>query len=90
MLDHEIYDVVLSRAKEVLEENVIGNVYAYKDYHHYHFWIQHPTMGNFHYKVRYVDEVPWDVLSGDRIANIVMRWHKECTFNAIFKVRSNP
>ena len=90
MLDHEIYDVVKNRLKTVLEENVIGNVFVEMDDHNYYIWIQHPKMGNFRYTIEAVDTIDWNNLSGDKLARLVMRWHKERIVKSIFKARNDP
>ncbi len=87
MLDHEIYDVVLERLKAVLEESVVGNVYVEKDDTTYYIWIQHPKMGNFRYQIFGIDKIDWNELSGDRLAQLVMRWHRERVNKSIFKAR---
>lgn len=90
MLDHEIYEVVLERVKTVLSENVVGNVFVEKDDHNYYIWIQTPKMGNFRYAIYGIDSIDYNDLSGDRLAQLVMRWHKERVIKSIFKARNDP
>ena len=90
MLDHKIYEIVLARLKMVLEENVVGNVFVEKDDRNYYIWIQHPRMGNFRYSIYAIDEIDWNDLSGDKLAKLVMRWHKERILKSIFKARNDP
>ena len=84
MLEHEIYDVVIARTKEILKELIVGKIFIIKGNTDIYIWIQHPRFGTFRYTIYDVDKIDWNELSSTTFASLIINWHKNSLLKTAF------
>ena len=88
MLDHEMYELIQKRMQAILQEKIKGKINVSKDEHNFYIFIRTERFGDWRYTIYNVDEIDFNKVSSDSLANLVCKWHTNRVLDQFFVTNS--